>query len=59
MDKLNQLHRDWRIIALSGFRQRLEKNMPDGYKIDKFPSSFPAGLTLRRQVSEDVYNTRI
>jgi diketogulonate reductase-like aldo/keto reductase len=41
MNLLNNLHQDWRIIELKDFQKRLDKDLPDGYKISKFHSILP------------------
>ena len=44
MEKLNEMHRDLRIINLENFPKTLENDLPDGYKMKNFSNKFPARL---------------
>lgn len=45
MEILDNLHQDFRVIALENVEAKLDTDLPDGYKMSKFPCSFPSLLT--------------
>ena len=50
MTLLDNLHNDFRVIKLEDMQEKIDKDMPDGYKMKLFHCSLPTNLVDRQKM---------